>query len=837
MKALKRFALAFFFALCAFLPIASAAGPGPIRTVVLQVLRDLGITSASGVYTPTTDAGQLTSGKLPVARGGTSTATPLLAYSLGKTLYPATTSVTVGGLEPIALCFDGTFVWVSNNNGTVVSKINAATNAVVANITVGNSPYGICYDGAFVWVANAGDNTVSKINATTNAVVATVSVGLNSGSTPFGMCYDGSSVWITNVVDGSVQRINTATNTVTATIFTGKQSYNLCFDGSYLWVANSGFTDNAVTKLATAQTGAIDLSAVSDGQFLMGSSARNSMSLGTITGTANQVISTVGSASITLSTPQNINTTSSPTFAALTLTAALTEANGGTHQSTYATGDTLYASAANTLSKLTGNITATKNFLGQTGNGSASAAPTWAVLAAGDIPSLAASKINSGTLAVAQGGTNLGSYAVGDILFASGTGTIGKLADVATGQVLVSGGANTAPGYSASPSLSSLTLTSGLTLTGATITGTPTWSSNQAITLSTGSQPNVTSLGTVAGLTMTGTLSMSGTPVISGSPASTLGATTVTTLGTGGNVTLATGNNLVLATSGAGTQIGTGTTQLLGFYGATAVAQIAGSTDVLAGLVTQGLRAASSNPALNLGSGTVTGGGFVNAAAGTYSWTGRSVAASPADGQIAFKNSAATGFTSLLYGANASGSDTASTSNTTILVGASTGIGAPPTYRVQTPFMAAVSGSTVQVQADRDVIGNEKVLSASSATATTYAIVTLPTGSSCGGEAWVCVEAADNVNGANDNRDMACARIQFGGTNKNGTVTLGTSQVSTETSQGSSGSTTATPTAVASGATILLKVTPTFTTIVPTTSNVRVRWRVFLNGPGTVAAQ
>ncbi len=46
----------------------------------------------------------------------------------------------------------------------------------------------------------------------------------------------------------------------------------------------------------------------------------------------------------------------------------------------------------------------------------------------------------------------------------------------------------------------------------------------------------------------------------------------------------------------------------LGFFGATTAAQIAGSTDVLAGLVTHGLRAASSNPPLNLGSGAVTAG-------------------------------------------------------------------------------------------------------------------------------------------------------------------------------------------------------------------------------------
>jgi hypothetical protein len=46
-----------------------------------------------------------------------------------------------------------------------------------------------------------------------------------------------------------------------------------------------------------------------------------------------------------------------------------------------------------------------------------------------------------------------------------------------------------------------------LTLTGATIAGTPTWSSSQAITLSTAAQPNVTSLGTLTSLTTSGAIS------------------------------------------------------------------------------------------------------------------------------------------------------------------------------------------------------------------------------------------------------------------------------------------------------------------------------------------
>ena len=88
---------------------------------------------------------------------------------------------------------------------------------------------------------------------------------------------------------------------------------------------------------------------------------------------------------------------------------------GGTGLTGYTTGDTLYSSATDTLAKLSGNTTTTPKYLRQVGTGSVSQAPTWDTLAASDI--------TSGTLAVARGGTNIGSYTTGDLIYASGTTT------------------------------------------------------------------------------------------------------------------------------------------------------------------------------------------------------------------------------------------------------------------------------------------------------------------------------------------------------------------------------------------------------------------------------
>ena len=71
-------------------------------------------------------------------------------------------------------------------------------------------------------------------------------------------------------------------------------------------------------------------------------------------------------------------------------------------------------------------------------SGGASAPPTWSQISLSTI---------TGTLGASNGGTGLTTYAVGDLLYASGTTTLSRLADVATGNVLLSGGVGVAPSW------------------------------------------------------------------------------------------------------------------------------------------------------------------------------------------------------------------------------------------------------------------------------------------------------------------------------------------------------------------------------------------------------
>ena len=96
---------------------------------------------------------------------------------------------------------------------------------------------------------------------------------------------------------------------------------------------------------------------------------------------------------------------------------------GGTGLTSYTAGDTVYYASGTAFTKL--GIGAADYVMTSSGS-----APQW-----------------SQFLKAVAGGTGQTSYAVGDLLYANTTTTLAKLADVATGNALISGGVGVAPSY------------------------------------------------------------------------------------------------------------------------------------------------------------------------------------------------------------------------------------------------------------------------------------------------------------------------------------------------------------------------------------------------------
>lgn len=253
------------------------------------------------------------------------------------------------------------------------------------------------------------------------------------------------------------------------------------------------------------------LAALTSGNVLYGvtnvatSTALNTIAVTALTGTANQINVSASVGSVTLSTPQSIGTSSSPTFSGLTLSGlglgVVHSSSGGVLSSSLVVNADVSASAAIAYSKLNlatsivnadvsasaaiaysklnlatsivnadisasaaiaysklnlatsivnADISASAaiafsklaslssaNIL--VGNGSNVAA---AVAVTGDI-SLTNAGVTaySGTVPVNKGGTNITSYTTGDLIYASGAGTLAKRAIGSSGDILtVSGG-------------------------------------------------------------------------------------------------------------------------------------------------------------------------------------------------------------------------------------------------------------------------------------------------------------------------------------------------------------------------------------------------------------
>lgn len=131
------------------------------------------------------------------------------------------------------------------------------------------------------------------------------------------------------------------------------------------------------------------------------------------------------------------------------------------------------------------------------------------VISSGTNENLTIDAKGSGTITL--GGTSTGAITLTRATTLSAALTYGGVtlsnAVTGTGNMVLSA----SPTLTGTATVASLTLSGTLTLTGATVAGAPTWNSAQAITLSTASQPNVTSLGTLTSLTVSGDASVATT--------------------------------------------------------------------------------------------------------------------------------------------------------------------------------------------------------------------------------------------------------------------------------------------------------------------------------------
>lgn len=132
-----------------------------------------------------------------------------------------TTHGNVSATAPLSLAApNGTFasaassIWMLTDAKGVLSRIDPATNAAVAEVYVPAKPFAVAAEDDVVWVTSEVDDALTRIDAKTNVITETVKVGPRPGPVAIGL----GAVWTLNRGDGSVSRVEVKTSKVVNTI-------------------------------------------------------------------------------------------------------------------------------------------------------------------------------------------------------------------------------------------------------------------------------------------------------------------------------------------------------------------------------------------------------------------------------------------------------------------------------------------------------------------------------------------------------------------------------------------------------------------------------------------
>jgi glyoxylase-like metal-dependent hydrolase (beta-lactamase superfamily II) len=102
-------------------------------------------------------------------------------------------------------------IWISSTENSLLTRVDAKTNAVTDRIAVGPNPRFLTAGGGSIWTLNQGDGTVSRVDVKTRTLIANIELGApgTGGEIAYGEGY----VWAT-VFEIPITQIDPATNKV-----------------------------------------------------------------------------------------------------------------------------------------------------------------------------------------------------------------------------------------------------------------------------------------------------------------------------------------------------------------------------------------------------------------------------------------------------------------------------------------------------------------------------------------------------------------------------------------------------------------------------------------------
>ena len=347
-------------------------------------------------------AAAVTSGTLPVARGGTGVAT-LTGYAKGNgtSAFTGVTAIPNADLQNSSVTIGGTAIALGGTTSTISG---------LTTLTLTQNPVNPL-DAATKQYVDAAVEGLNVHAPAAAATTANLTATYNNGTGGVGATLTNAGAQAAFAVDGYTALLNDR-------ILVKNQS-SAAQNGVYtVTTLGSGSTNWVLTR-------AVDMNNVGTGADQLGPGDYIFVSSGTQNGGTAWVVTTP--------LPITIGTTPI-TFVQF--------AGPGTYT----------AGAGLTLTGTQFSITSTG--VTAASYGTASSVPTIAVDVRGQITSasntsiaIAASQVTSGILSAVRGGTGLGSFTQGDLIYASSSTTLAALADVAAGNALISGGVGADPAW------------------------------------------------------------------------------------------------------------------------------------------------------------------------------------------------------------------------------------------------------------------------------------------------------------------------------------------------------------------------------------------------------
>lgn len=119
-------------------------------------------------------------------------------------------SIAPGSYNPL---FSDGVIWVTGNESSVLTAVDAVSGEILAVIPVGLHPRFLTAGAGSIWTLNQGDGSVTRVDARSRTVTATIEA--HSPGHGGEICFGVSSIW-TTVIKVPLTRIDGATAQVTA---------------------------------------------------------------------------------------------------------------------------------------------------------------------------------------------------------------------------------------------------------------------------------------------------------------------------------------------------------------------------------------------------------------------------------------------------------------------------------------------------------------------------------------------------------------------------------------------------------------------------------------------